>query len=76
MEEKIPRNMKSTSADQGTLLKGTWFDKKERAKEDGMETDLCLRETKSRWKISTPTNFETFIHTQYIHIQRYSFKLT
>jgi hypothetical protein len=37
--EEIPPTTKSTSADQGTSLKGTWSDKKETAKEEGMETD-------------------------------------
>jgi hypothetical protein len=37
--EEIPPNIKSTSADQRTSLKGTWSDKKERANEDGMKTD-------------------------------------
>jgi hypothetical protein len=37
--EEISPNIKSTSADQGTSLKGTWSDKKETAKEEGMETD-------------------------------------
>jgi hypothetical protein len=38
MQEKTP-SKKSTSAEQGTSLKGTWSDKKEIAKGDGMETD-------------------------------------
>jgi hypothetical protein len=33
--KEIPPNIKSTSADQGTSLKGTWSDKKETAKEEG-----------------------------------------
>jgi hypothetical protein len=37
--EEIPPSTKSTSADQGTSLKGTWSDKKETADEEGMETD-------------------------------------
>jgi hypothetical protein len=39
MEEEIPLNMNSISADRGTPLKETWSDKKERAEEEGMETD-------------------------------------
>jgi hypothetical protein len=37
--EKIPPSTKSTSADHGTSLKGTWSDKKKTAEEEGMETD-------------------------------------
>jgi hypothetical protein len=40
--EKIPLSTKSTSADQGTSLKGTWSNKKEIAKEEGMETPPSL----------------------------------
>jgi hypothetical protein len=39
-KEEIPLNIKSTSANEGTHLKGTWSDKMERAKGEGMETDL------------------------------------
>jgi hypothetical protein len=45
MGEKISLNIKSTSADQGTPLKEIWFDKKERVKEEGMETDPSPSET-------------------------------
>jgi hypothetical protein len=38
-EEKIPLMTKSTSADQGTPLKGTRSDKREKANEKTMETD-------------------------------------
>jgi hypothetical protein len=38
--QEIPPSTKSTSADQGTSLNGTWSDKKKRAKEEGMETDV------------------------------------
>jgi hypothetical protein len=37
--EEISPSTKSTPADQGTSLTGTWSDKKETAKEEGMETD-------------------------------------
>jgi hypothetical protein len=37
--QEIPPSIKSTSADQGTSLKGTWSDKKETAKEEGVETE-------------------------------------
>jgi hypothetical protein len=37
--EEIPPRTKSTSADQGPSLKGTWSDKKEIEKEEGLETD-------------------------------------
>jgi hypothetical protein len=40
--EEIPSSIKSTSADQGTSLKGTWTNKKEIAKDEGMETDPPL----------------------------------
>jgi hypothetical protein len=39
-KEEIPLNIKCTSADQVTSSKGTGSDKKERAEEEGMETDL------------------------------------
>jgi hypothetical protein len=39
--KEIPLNVKSTSADQGTPSKGTRSDKRERAEEEGMETDSC-----------------------------------
>jgi hypothetical protein len=45
-KEEIPLSSKSTSADQGTLLKGNWSDKKERAKEEGMQTDPSPSEMK------------------------------
>jgi hypothetical protein len=38
-KEETPPSIKSTSADQGTPLKGTLSDKKEKAKEEGMEPD-------------------------------------
>jgi hypothetical protein len=40
--EEIPLNIKSTSLDQGTSLKGAGSDKKKTAKEEGMETDPSL----------------------------------
>jgi hypothetical protein len=42
MEEEIPLHIKSTSTGQGTLSKGTSSQKKEIAKEEGMETDVSL----------------------------------
>jgi hypothetical protein len=39
--EEIPRSTKSTSADQGTSLKGSWSEKKETAKK-GIQTDRPL----------------------------------
>jgi hypothetical protein len=40
-EENLPIT-ESTSADQGTSLKGTWSDKKKIAKEEEMETDTPI----------------------------------
>jgi hypothetical protein len=37
--EEIPPSTKSTSADHGISLKGTWSDKKETENEEGMGTD-------------------------------------
>jgi hypothetical protein len=45
-EEEIPLSIKSTSAEQGTPSKGTWPDKRQRVKEEGMETDPFPSEKK------------------------------
>jgi hypothetical protein len=45
-EEEIPLSIQSYFADQGTPSKGTWSDKRERAKEKGMETDHSPSEMK------------------------------
>jgi hypothetical protein len=39
IKEEIHLNIKSTSADQVTPSMGTWSDKRERAEEEGMETN-------------------------------------
>jgi hypothetical protein len=45
-KEEIALRTKSTSADQGTFLKGTQSDKRGEAKEERMETDPSLNEKK------------------------------
>jgi hypothetical protein len=52
-KEKIPLNVKSTSADQVTPSKGTQSDKRDRVEEEGMETDPSPsgQNTHTRYKI-------------------------
>jgi hypothetical protein len=57
-KEKIPLRIKSTSADQGIPSKGTRSDKRERAKEEGMETDTSPNE-KKEWGGRNHTHMHT-----------------
>jgi hypothetical protein len=47
-KKEFPLKIKSISADQGTPSKGTWPDKRERAKEGGIDTDPFPNEKKER----------------------------
>jgi hypothetical protein len=67
MEEEIPLNIKTTSADQGTPVKGTWAE--ERGK--GWKQTPPQMKQKSRWKTGRHTHTQTWknthMHTQNIY---------